>query len=271
MILCLLPQPTEEHMNCRLIFYTLTMLPLLLWGEAAVKNSQTDQIKSKTLCQETEPGFIILLNGPSASGKSSIQNEIQKQFKTFFLKAGIDNFFDALLPVPDLSSFAETGELAQYTSDGVLIRKVQITKDQEGFPIVPLEVGPAGDKVISGMHYAIAAYAKRGNNVVVDYILYRPDWLCDLTNALKDYKVYMIGINVPLAVLEERERKRGTSPVGHARSHYKQVHENMIYDLELDVSNLTPEQSAQKIKEFIEKNPSPAALKQIWQKLSAAT
>lgn len=241
---------------------------MFLFGESS-KDPQVSKGEAGMLCQETAAGFIILLNGPSASGKSSIQNEIQKQSKTFFLKAGIDNFFDALLPVPDLSSFAETGELAQYTNDGVLIRKVRLTKDEEGFPIVPLEIGPAGDKVISGMHYAIAAYAKRGNNVIVDYILYRPDWLCDLVKALKDYKVYLVGVKAPLTVLEDREKKRGTSPVGHARSHYKHVHENMIYDLELDVSNLTPEQSALKIKEFIEKNPKPTALKQLWHEFAA--
>lgn len=206
-------------------------------------------------------GTIIILNGPSASGKSSIQNEIQKKFKPFYLKVGIDTFFDALIAAPDLSSFEQTKQLSQYTNEGVLIRSVRLTRDAQGNQIVPLEIGPAGDKIISGMHYAIAAYANRGNNVVVDYILYKPEWLQDLAHALKNNIVYIIGIKAPLDVLEERERRRGTSPIGHARSHYAAVHQDMIYDLELDVSNLTPEESALKIKEFIEKNPNPTALK----------
>lgn len=206
-------------------------------------------------------GIVIILNGPSAAGKTSIQNELQKKSKQFYLKVGIDTFFDALLPAPDLSAFEKTKELSQYTNDGILIRQVRLKIDKEGHQIVPLTIGPAGDLVIHGMHAAIEAYAQQGNNLVVDYILYKPEWLANLVNALKNNKtVYFIGIKAPLHVLEEREKKRATSPVGHARSHYNTVHTNMVYDLELDVSALTPEQSAAKIQQFIENNPSPTAL-----------
>lgn len=195
--------------------------------------------------------ILILLNGPSASGKSSIQKEIQKQSSEFYLKAGIDSFFDALLPEPDLSQFEKTHELKQYTPDGTFIRGISLQKDSEGNTLVPLEIGPAGDAVIYGMHKAFAAYVAEGNNLVVDYILYKPEWLPDLQNALKETKVYYIGIKAPLSVLEEREKKRGTSPVGHARSHYDTVHHGFNYDLELDVTHLSPAESAKKILEFV--------------------
>lgn len=196
-------------------------------------------------------GTVIILNGPSASGKTSIQKEIQKQSDTLFLRLGIDNLFDAPLPDPDLSNFEKTKVLKQYTKDGSFIRGVELKTTPDGHQIVPLEIGPAGDRVIFGMHAAIAAYAKKGNNVVVDYILYKPEWLSDLISNLQGLKVYFIGIKAPLELLEEREKNRGTSPIGHARSHYDIVHQGMKYDLELDVSKLTPEQSAQKILEFI--------------------
>lgn len=215
----------------------------------------------------SEAGTIILLNGPSAAGKSSIQNELQKNLSQLYLKIGIDNFFDALLPIPDLSTFETTKKFAQYTNDGVLIRSVSLSKDREGNSIVPLEIGPAGDKIIFGMHHAIAAYANEGNNVIVDYILYKPCWLEDLVQALKAEKVYLIGIKPPLDILEERERKRGTSPVGHARSHYDSVHRGMIYDLEVDTSVLTPEASAQKIQQFMAEHPRPMALQQMIKKM----
>lgn len=210
-----------------------------------------------------ESGTVIILNGPSASGKTSIQNEIQKQADELFLKIGIDNFFDALLPTPDLSSFEKTKQLKQYTNDHAFIRGIELKTDEYGNQIVPLEIGTAGDRVISGMHEAIAAYAKKGNNVIVDYILYKPEWRLDLAEALKTTKVYLIGIKAPLSVLEEREKNRGTSPVGHARSHYDQVHKDMVYDLQLDVSTMTPEQSAKKILEFVKTHPNPDSIKQI--------
>ncbi len=210
-----------------------------------------------------QSGTVIILNGPSAAGKTSIQNEIQKQAGALFLKVGIDTFFDALLPTPDLSSFAEKKELKQYTNDHIFIRGIQLKTDPEGHQIVPLEIGPAGDKVIYGMHAAISAYASKGNNIVVDYILYKPQWLPDLVQSLKNTKVYLIGIKTPLPILEEREKKRGTSPVGHARSHYNQVHQGFVYDLEIDTSEYTPAQSAQMILDFIKAHPQPTAMKQL--------
>lgn len=207
-----------------------------------------------------ESGTIILLNGPSAVGKSSIQGELQRQMPKLYLKAGIDSFFDALITAPDLSNFQQTNEFFQYTKDGILIRGVRLLKDDEGNQIVPLEIGPAGDKIISGMHFAISAYAYRGNNIVVDYILYKPEWLPDLVSALRGYKVYLIGIKAPLELIEERERKRGTSPIGHARSHFFRVHQGMMYDLELNVAEMPPEESARKIIQFIKDNPEPTAL-----------
>lgn len=191
-----------------------------------------------------QPGTIILMNGPSAAGKSSLQKEVQKQFDEFYIKLGIDNLFDSPLPTPESVD-------PQVTKDGQLIRSVEIIKDEQGNQIIPLKVGPAGFKVIKGMHRAIAAYAQQGNNVVVDYILYDQTWLPDLLKALKGLKVYMVGIKLPLEVLEQREKARGTSPIGHARSHYATVHNIMQYDIELDTSKLSSEEAAFKLKEFI--------------------
>jgi chloramphenicol 3-O phosphotransferase len=208
-------------------------------------------------------GTIILLNGPSASGKSSIQDELQKQMTQLYLKIGIDSFFDALIATPDLSSFEATKEFSQFTNDGVLIRRVRLVRDSLGNQIVPLEVGPAGDRIIFGMHSAIAAYANEGNHIVVDYILYKKEWIPNLVQALEHNNVYLIGVKAPLDVLEERERKRATSPVGHARSHHDTVHSGMIYDLELDASTMTPEEIARTIRLFVEENRDPKAIREL--------
>ncbi len=215
-------------------------------------------------------GIIILLNGPSASGKSSIQKEIQKQYPQLVLTAGIDTFFDALLPEPNLQEFHEKKELVQYAPNGELIRKISLQKDHEGNPIIPLEIGPAGEKVISGMHKAIRGYAEAGNIIVVDYILYKDSWRKDLISAFSGSRVYLIGIQAPLSVIEERERKRNTSPQGHARSHYSTVHEGMLYDLTLDVSKLSPQESARLIIEFIQKNSHPSQLEKMRQLMKIA-
>lgn len=199
-------------------------------------------------------GVIIILNGPSSAGKSSIQKEIQKNSQLHFIRIGIDTFFDALIEEPDLSNFQEEKQFHQYTSNGEYIRGVELITDEDDHPIVPLYIGPAGDRIIHGMHRSISEYAKAGNNVVVDYILYKPEWLNDLKKSLKGRKYYMVGVHAPLSVIEERELLRDTSPPGHARSHYTTVHQNFPYDLEIDTSLETPEELAIKVLTLINEN-----------------
>jgi len=38
-------------------------------------------------------------------------------------------------------------------------------------------------------------------------VLYKPEWISDLINSLKNERIYLIGIKAPLEVLEEREKK----------------------------------------------------------------
>lgn len=45
-------------------------------------------------------------------------------------------------------------------------------------------MGPDGHKVIFGMREALAAYANQGNHLIVDYILYKGDWIFHLAEAL---------------------------------------------------------------------------------------
>lgn len=213
--------------------------------------------------KKEKSGHIILLNGSSASGKSSVQKALQAQSKNMYITVGIDTFFDALLPKPDLTNFAETKTLVQYTNSGELIRSVILEHDTNGNVMVPLTVGPAGLRVIEGMHYAIAAYANCGNNVIVDYILYDPQWINYLKQALSGYTVYCVGFKLPLEVVEQREKERSTSPVGHARSHYAHVHDNMVYDIEITDPLLSANEIATHILEFVEHNSQSVAFKKI--------
>jgi len=190
-------------------------------------------------------GIVIVLNGPSASGKSSLQKSIQRLAPVPYLNVGIDNFFNDLFP-------DEHGKLgckadADFGND---LRWVTIAEN-----LVYLHVGPQGQKIVNGMNKAIAAYAKTGNNVVVDFIMYEQSWLQNLLHELQGCPVYLIGVTVPLDILQAREQARSTSPIGHAGSHYDTVHVGNNYDLVLDDPKGTPDEGAIKILEFIKNNP----------------
>jgi chloramphenicol 3-O-phosphotransferase len=211
-------------------------------------------------------GTVIVLNGPSGSGKSSIQREFQTLMiqpssasiinhdgtaagqAPLWIKLGIDNLFDK--PMPDIT----LENLAFWQSPNA-IRWVTTTKDANDKPVVTLFTGEEGEKVVYGMNSAIAGYAQAGCNCIVDYIAYKKAWIDDLHTKLTGIKTYWVKIALPLDVLEERERARATSLVGHGRSHYDTVYADMKYDLILDTSKLPAAEYAQKIKDLISSKP----------------
>lgn len=172
-----------------------------------------------------ESGKIIILNGPSGSGKSSIQKEFQAyMMPSLWIKVGIDNLFDQ--PMPDI-----TPENMSFWQSPNPIRWVEESQDGAGNKIITLFVGEQGEKVAYAMNSAIAAYARTGCNVIVDYIAYDQKWLKDLEYKCADIKTYYVAVEIPLEVLEQREQARATSPKGHARSHYATVYGDKKYDL----------------------------------------
>lgn len=191
---------------------------------------------------QQQTGAVIILNGPSASGKSSIQKEFQHlMMPNLWIKLGIDNLFDK--PMPDITM----ENLAFWQTENP-IRWVTMTKDKDDNSVMTLFNGEQGDKVAYGMNSAIAAYAQNGCNIIVDYIAYKEEWVKDLQNKLKNIKTYWVKVSIPLEKLEEREVARATSPKGHARSHYETVYWDLKYDLEVDSGKDMALAIAQQIK-----------------------
>lgn len=194
------------------------------------------------------PGTVIILNGPSASGKSSLQKALQQLLETPSIALGIDDLFNDIIP-------DEFGSKVTLKTDPKLYRHVTFETDKNGHSVVPLFIGPEGQKVIKGMHGAIGAYARAGNTCIVDYIAYEPHWWPHLMSELKDLKVFTVGVDISLETLEDREKKRGTSPLGHSRSHYDNVHHNKTYNLRVNTEKMSPLQAAKAILEGVCKGP----------------
>ena len=198
-------------------------------------------LQKNTSKQLSECGTVIILNGPSAVGKSSIIRAFQAKRVEPWLGIGIDNFFVGVLP-PKFY-------LEDKPEHHVVMRGVA-TEDEQG-KLFTLFIGSEGQKVIRGMHGAIAAYAHAGNNVIVDYIMYDLAWHADLMKALSGIKVITVGVTASLHVIEAREKARATSPQGHARSVYETVHQGWNYDLMINSDEMTPEEIADKIIELL--------------------
>lgn len=186
----------------------------------------------------TKPGLVVVLNGPSSVGKTSIVRVFQSLRAEPWLSIGLDNFFVGVIPS---KFYLENKPEHHKVMQGVA------SFDKDNKPVFTLTLGEQGRRIMQGMHRSIAAYARAGNNVIVDYIMYDPAWRKDFEETFQGVKVLWVGVKASLEVIEERERRRGTSPQGHARSHYDTVHRGLTYDLVLDTENQLPEASARAI------------------------
>lgn len=180
---------------------------------------------------------IIFLNGTSSSGKTTLLKALQKQLPEPYLDMGIDRFI-WMMP---------SRYLDRPLWDDVLGKAIHS--------------GPLGLVLFSGMHHAIAAAAKRGNNILADHVFVEKAWVDECANLFADMNAYLIGIQCPLEILEQRERGRKDRTLGQARAQFDVIHKYTTYDLEVDTSKLTIEECAQKIIDRLQSPPE--AFKQL--------
>ncbi len=178
-------------------------------------------------------GKIILLNGASSSGKTSIVHALQSSLDEPYLEAGIDKFL-FMLPHAYLMTPHLWHQVIGYErgASGELLPKA----------------GPHGHRLMQGMHRAIAALANTGNNVVADHVLLDSLWLSDCLDAFEGLEVLFVGVMCPIEVLEAREKERRDRTLGQARGQAEIIHRKCIYDLEVDTSQLSTDACAQQIK-----------------------
>lgn len=110
-------------------------------------------------------GSVVILNGGSNAGKTTISRLIQERADAYWLWTGVDQM-QALLPPDAFASF--TDDEPEPVSDGWLLHFGEGKLDR--LPVI----GPAGLAVLDGMCRAAAALAAAGSNVVVDDVMYDP-------------------------------------------------------------------------------------------------
>jgi chloramphenicol 3-O phosphotransferase len=181
-----------------------------------------------------KPGTVIVLNGTSSSGKTTLLRALQTQLATPYLEAGIDKFI-FMLPKRYLD---------WPLWDDVLGRAS--------------EAGEMGHTLFSGMHHAIAALARTGNNVLADHVLVEPAWVRECAELFAELPAYLIGVRCPLEVMNAREAARGDRTLGQAAKQFHKVHAHGVYDLEVDTSVLSVEECAAQIEAFV-RNKAPTA------------
>ena len=192
-----------------------------------------------------KPGTIIILNGASSSGKTTVLKALQAALAEPFLDAGLDRFL-WMLPKRYLD---------RPLWDDVLGRATQ--------------AGATGHQLVSGMHHAIAALSKSGNHVLADHVLVERAWLMECIELFSDLPAYFVGVRCALHVLEQREQARKDRTLGQARAQFEIMHTHGLYDLEVDTSVDSPEECAQKIIQRLTDDQEPFAFRRLKQPRAA--
>ncbi|WP_173918239.1 chloramphenicol phosphotransferase CPT family protein [Halobacillus sp. Marseille-Q1614] len=148
-----------------------------------------------------QQGQIILLNGVSSSGKSTLAKQLASKLRNYF-PLSIDDF----------------DELIERMEDRTLEKLIPIPTEHF-------------------FHQTTAMFSDRGINLIVDQILHNDDTMKDAFTVLKDYPIFFVGVHCSLDELERREAARGDRTIGQAEKQLAYVHQQgEVYDVTVDTS-----------------------------------
>ncbi len=200
----------------------------------------------------TSAGQILILNGTSSAGKSTLAKALQEVLDPPHLHIGIDTYIFALpqryLRPPLWSEIQEY----VYHDDA----------------LVAVRFGDLGHQLFAAMHESVAGLARSGFSVIVDHVLLDDVILRDCVETLADLPVWFVGVRCPMHVVEQREQDRADRTLGQARAQSHTVHAGKTYDVEVDTALLSPEECAAQVVARIEGGDPPDALWQMRRRFS---
>jgi chloramphenicol 3-O phosphotransferase len=176
-------------------------------------------------------GRVILLNGPSSSGKSSIGRALQGLLP--------DPWF--FVPVDGISGMRST----EHT------RVLSAAETQEMLR-----------RTRRGYHRVVAALVSTGNDVIMDYPLSEPWRLADLLEVLDGYDVTLVDVHCSVPELDRRERERGDRRRGLAASQ-TQVYAHGDNDIVVDTTHTAAADCARSIVERLVTLNRPKAFERL--------
>jgi chloramphenicol 3-O phosphotransferase len=159
------------------------------------------------------PVQVIVLNGGSSSGKSTIARSLQSILPEPWLTFGTDSLVEAMPP-----SLQASGGI-EFRPDGEVV------------------VGPAFRALEAAWIAGIAAMARAGARIIVDEVFLggassQRRW----REALDGLGVLWVGIRCDAEVAARRELGRGDRMAGMAASQAAVVHQGVSYDMEVDTT-----------------------------------
>ena len=200
-------------------------------------------------------GTLIILNGGSSAGKTTLAKALQDALDECYLLLGIDVFWMALPPRQlDLARV----EPKYYSWD------VTVEDGLEYFKVTP---GPILDDLMHGRYLAMREFLDLGFNVVADDVIWKREWLLDALRIFEDYRVYFVGVFVSDEEGARRETARGDRHAGWDRGSARYAHHDATYDLSIDTTDHDPNQCAAEIKRALADGAKPKAFAEMQRRM----
>jgi chloramphenicol 3-O phosphotransferase len=167
---------------------------------------------------------VIVLNGGSSSGKSSLAVCLQKRLAGTWLTLGIDDLIRALSHGPTDTT---AGGTLEFRTDGSIAVAQEFRTAEASW------------------YEALATIAHAGTGVIVDEVFLDGGVSqARLQKALDGLAVVWIGVRCHPATAEARELQRQDRVKGLARDQAERVHEGVSYDIVVDTTDAAPDECA---------------------------
>lgn len=161
---------------------------------------------------------VVVLNGTSSSGKTTIARAIQELAPRVLLNFSIDSILYAL------PSFLLERMMRGDETPGVQFRDL-----------------------VRGYYACVKALVDEGHDLVIDNAVTAQYQAELLVKALAGHEVLMVGVDCSDDVLAEREAARGDRALGLAARQLPHVHRHFVYDLRVDGATTSSADAARRI------------------------
>lgn len=162
---------------------------------------------------------LVLLNGPSSAGKSTIAGMLREKLRL----RGAD---PVIISIDDYMKVSTDEEIWE----------------DDVFEIVP------------DMSRDIIAALRQGKWVIVDHVITSARIYEALLDAADGFPVAGILVTCSLETLKKREKERGNRFTGTAEASFRYLYPREGYDLRIDSGETGPEESTEKIMAYLQEN-----------------
>jgi len=173
------------------------------------------------------PGLLVVLNGTSSAGKSTLARALQARLPGDYLHVALDAF--------------RAMEPAGYFGPGA--------RPQHGLRLAAL---------CRALHGTCATYLAHGQNVLLDHVLDPAAWR-HLADDLAGHRVLLVAVHCDADELARRERQRPDRAPGLAASQRVAIHHQRRYDFSVDTTSCSADDCAAAVATWLATGPQPAA------------